>query len=89
MGRLGKCGTPGSDLRPRLPSGYYIDEESGSVEGPFVHAFDCVSKYVSSAWALRNRYVHDDDDDVHDELRLASDEELRQASDVSIDELPS
>ena len=23
VGRLGKCGTPGSDLRPRLPSGYY------------------------------------------------------------------
>ena len=51
-----------------------------------------MSKYVSSAWALRNRYVHgyaDDDDDDDDELRLASDEELRQASDVSIDELPS
>ena len=38
--------------------GVNIDEESGSVEGPFVHAFDCVSKYVSSVWALRNRYVH-------------------------------
>ena len=48
--------------------GVNIDEESGSVEGPFVHAFDCVSKYVSSAWALRNRYVHgydDDDDDYY------------------------
>ena len=56
-----------------------------------MHAFDCVSKYVSSAWTLRNRYVngYDDDDDDDDELRLASDEELRQASDVSIDELPS
>ena len=69
--------------------GVNIDEESGSVEGPFVHAFDCVSKYVSSAWALRNRYVHGYDDDDDDELRLASDEELRQASDVSNDELPS
>ena len=57
-----------------------------------------MSKYVSSAWALRNRYVHgyDDDDDAEDqirsddadddELRLASDEELRQASDVSNDD---
>ena len=36
---------------------------------------------------LRNRYVHGyNDDDDNDELRLASDEELRQDSDVSNDD---
>ena len=71
-------------------SEYRVRRVVASVEGPFVHAFDCVSRYVSSAWALRNRYVHGyDDDDDDDELRLASDEELRQASDVSNDELLS
>ena len=32
VGRLGKCGTPGLDLRPRLPSGYYIIAQ-GRYEG--------------------------------------------------------
>ena len=41
--------------------GISVDEETGRVCGPFVHAFECVSKYVSAAWSLRNRYAHDVD----------------------------
>lgn len=38
--------------------GISVDEETGRVCGPFVHAFECVSTYVSAAWSLRNRYAH-------------------------------